>query len=185
MVHDAAVCPLHETHLLDCHDRVPIIELILSNDTLHACKLQSVRKLTVGHRLVAKSLYADTNTMDQLKVTGFDLFLRDTSSWPCEVLSQTLSLPSVEVLPLAPSAFFAKRQGFSNPIAYIPQLGVDFLPKMVSRACLHQGCHCWSLCLDACASCWQHPGNLERHTLPILWCISLLGPYSVCLHVTE
>lgn len=46
-------------------------EIKLSTDRrLCACKLQSVRKLTVGHRLVAKALYADTDTLDQLRVTG-------------------------------------------------------------------------------------------------------------------
>ena len=57
--------------------------------------------------------------------------LRDATSWPCEVLSESLSLPSVDVLPVAPSPFFAKHQEFPNPIVYIPQLVADYSPNMV------------------------------------------------------
>ena len=66
--------------------------------------------------------------------TGFDMMLRDACAWPCEVLSESLSLPSVEVLPVAPSPFFAKQQEFPNPVAYVPQLGADYAPNMVSLA---------------------------------------------------
>ena len=62
---------------------------------------------------------------------GFDLFLRDTTSWPCNVLSETLNLPSVEVLPLPLVPISAQRQGYPNNPAYIPQLGTDFTPEMV------------------------------------------------------
>lgn len=64
---------------------------------------------------------------------GFDLFLRDTTSWPCNVLSDTLHLPSVEVLPLPLVPISAQRQGYPNNPAYIPQLGTDFTPEMVSN----------------------------------------------------
>lgn len=59
------------------------------------------------------------------------MMLGDAVAWPCEVLTATLSLPSVEVLPLASTPFFAKQQEFPNPVAYIPQLVADYSCDMV------------------------------------------------------
>lgn len=72
------------------------------------------------------------------------MMLRDATAWPCEVLSDTLGLPSVDVLPVAPSPFFAKHQEFPNPVAYIPQLVAEYSSDMVGI--VNQFAHLNSCC---------------------------------------
>lgn len=64
----------------------------------------------------------------------FDLVLRDACYWPAALLQDTLGIDSVELWPVVILMPWLWESEFSlpNPVAYLPQVGMDFTPNMVS-----------------------------------------------------
>ena len=67
-------------------------------------------------------------------LTEFDIILRDVCYWPAALLQDMLGIPSVELWPVAMLMPMLWEGEFSlpNPVAYLPRVGMDFTPNMVS-----------------------------------------------------
>lgn len=67
-------------------------------------------------------------------LTEFNIILRDVCYWPAALLQDTLGIPSIELWPVAMLMPMLWEGEFSlpNPVAYLPQVGMDFTPNMVS-----------------------------------------------------
>lgn len=92
----------------------------------------SAAQLFADHRAMAEVLHKDNATIQQLKDAEFDLILRDACYWPAALLQDTLGIDSVELWPVGIMLPWLWESEFSlpNPVAYLPQLGMDFTPNM-------------------------------------------------------
>jgi len=67
-------------------------------------------------------------------IAEFDLILRDACYWPAAFLQDILEISSVELWPVVILMPWLWESEFSlpNPVAYLPQVGMDLTPNMVS-----------------------------------------------------
>ncbi|KAL0022994.1 hypothetical protein WJX79_004166 [Trebouxia sp. C0005] len=92
---------------------------------------EAMRAFQSDQMTVAEHLHADVATIQQLRDTGFDIYLKDCWYWPADVLEDILSVLSVDVCPFStgmPS--LEQRLSIPNEVAYMPQLGTAYHTNM-------------------------------------------------------
>lgn len=67
-------------------------------------------------------------------ISGFEAYVKDAWYWPADLLQDLLNVSGIDVLPF-PIAMpmFEQSLSIPNVIAYVPQVGIDYTPNMVSH----------------------------------------------------
>lgn len=105
---------------------------------------QAMHQFQADQMKIAQHLHGDTATLQQLRETRFDAYLKDAWYWPADLLQDLLDVPSIDVLPFPIGMpLFEQSLSIPNELAYVPQLGVDYTTNMTFLQRTHNYLQAW------------------------------------------